>query len=309
MRKILAALLISTIFISCSKEPEIDNATMLDGDQIFDLSLSNPQDYLISSRFPNPTEVQKNTPVIIAAHGFTATTFEWDELREFADQKGSFLVSQVLLGGHGRTYDEFKNATWEDWGRSIEIEYQDLVAKGYRKIYIAASSTGGALVLNSLNSGVFNVNVKGIFLVDPIVVPSNKSLSLIGTLGPLIGYSTTELATGEKGHWYVYRPYQALRELMECINKTRKNLQDGMDLPPVTFMKVYKSLEDESADPVSAVLIYKGIKTVSPGQLEVEMLHSKLHVATRLRGRDGVTAEDRAMQSRIFTEMELKMLE
>jgi carboxylesterase len=32
-------------FIGCNPTPEIDNATMLDGDQIFDTSLDNPKKY------------------------------------------------------------------------------------------------------------------------------------------------------------------------------------------------------------------------------------------------------------------------
>ena len=40
---------------ACSKSPEIDNATMLDGDQIFDPSLYNPAKYLVSVGIANPT--------------------------------------------------------------------------------------------------------------------------------------------------------------------------------------------------------------------------------------------------------------
>jgi carboxylesterase len=97
--KYISAILLIT-FVACNPVPEIDDATMLDGDQIFDLSLTQPEKYLVSEYLPTPTEAQKDTPVIIAAHGYTATTFEWDELRDFADSARTFYVSQVLLGGH-----------------------------------------------------------------------------------------------------------------------------------------------------------------------------------------------------------------
>lgn len=304
--QIFYIILLVVLFSTCAKEPDIDNATMLDGDQIFDLSISHPEDYLISAKYPNPSETQKNTPVIIAAHGYSASTFEWDEFSEFAEQKGSFLVSQVLLGGHGRTYEDFKKATWRDWGATIVSEYNKLNDLGYKKIYVIGSSTGCPLIINLINIGVFNQGVKpkGVFLIDPIIISSNKTLTLVNALGPVLGFTTTELSDGEKGHWYVYRPYQSLSQLMDLINLTRKDLENGISLPEGTIMKTYKSTIDDSADPVSAVLIYKGITTAVGSKTEVEMISSRLHVFTRLKGRDGVTQADRDLQSRVFSEIE-----
>lgn len=40
---------------ACNPQPDIDDTTMLDGTQINDLSLYNPEDYLVSLALPNPT--------------------------------------------------------------------------------------------------------------------------------------------------------------------------------------------------------------------------------------------------------------
>jgi len=297
------------IFASCSKTPDINNATMLDGDQIYDPSLAHPEKYLVSKYISSPTALQKDTPVIIAAHGYTATTFEWDELRSFADSAKTFYVSQVLLGGHGRTYQDFKKATWKDWQSSIMDEYRKLDSLGFKKIYLAGSSTGAPLIINMVKSGFFEnyTKPKGIFLVDPIIVSSNKTLTLVGLLGPVLGYTTVNLPTGEQGHWYVYRPQETLKQLMALIDITRNDLQKGIQLPTGTYMKVYKSKSDDTADPVSALLIYKGIQTSNNGNIDVEMINSKLHVFTRLAGRDGVTEADKAIQVKVFNEMEVRM--
>jgi len=297
------------IFASCSKTPDINNATMLDGDQIYDPSLAHPEKYLVSKYISSPTALQKDTPVIIAAHGYTATTFEWDELRSFADSAKTFYVSQVLLGGHGRTYQDFKKATWKDWQSSIMDEYRKLDSLGFKKIYLAGSSTGAPLIINMVKSGFFEnyTKPKGIFLVDPIIVSSNKTLTLVGLLGPVLGYTTVDLPTGEQGHWYVYRPQETLKQLMALIDITRNDLQKGIQLPTGTYMKVYKSKSDDTADPVSALLIYKGIQTSNNGNIDVEMINSKLHVFTRLAGRDGVTEADKAIQVKVFNEMEVRM--
>lgn len=300
----MAALLVFVLLVSCAKSPDINNETMLDGDQIFDMSLINPEDFLISARYPNPSEVLKNTPVVIAAHGFSASTFEWQEFSEFAETKGTFLVSQVLLGGHGRSHEEFKNATWKDWQSSIIDEYNKLSQLGYKNIYLIGSSTGCPLIINMVKTNALTrAKPKGIYLIDPIVISSNKTLTLVNALGPVLGYTTTNLDSGEEGHWYVYRPYQALIQLMELIDLVRKDLQHGITLPEGTKLKTYKSIVDDAADPVSAVLIYQGMKRSDGSKTAVEMVDSKLHVFTRLRGRESVTQADRDLQQRVFGEI------
>ena len=290
---------------ACNPQPDIDDATMLDGTQINDLSLYNPEDYLVSLALPNPTEAQKNTPVLIAAHGYSASTFEWDELQEFARQDGSFLVSQVLLGGHGRDFADFKAARWQDWQSSIRDEYRRLRAAGFRNISLTGSSTGAPLIVHLFTNGFFEVNgaPNEVFLIDPIVVSGNKTLVLVELLGPVLGYTTTDLDEGEKGKWYVYRPQESLRQLMALIDLTRKNLEKGITLTPGTRLKIYKSEIDRTADPVSAVMLHKGLRTATGAKVEVEMIPSDLHVFTRLRGRDRITPENKAQQQAAFNEI------
>lgn len=305
--KFFAAIFLIT---ACNPTPEIDDTIMLDGDQIFDLSLTNPENYLVSEYISNPSEIQKNTPVIIAAHGYSATTFEWDEFREFADSKGTFYVSQVLLGGHGRSYEDFKAAGWVDWQSSIIDEYKKLSNKGFKKIFLVGSSTGAPLIVQMLNSGIFDDYIlpKGIFLIDPIVVSSNKTLTMVGLLGPVLGYTTSVLDEGETGKWYVYRPQESLKQLMKLIDITRKDLQEGILYPDEMKIKVYKSSIDRTADPVSAVMLHKGLKSQSGNEIEVEMIDSELHVFTRLRGRNNISASDIALQQAAFNDMMSKML-
>lgn len=290
---------------ACNPQPDIDDATMLDGTQINDLSLYNPEDYLVSLALPNPTEAQKNTPVLIAAHGYSASTFEWDELQEFARQDGSFLVSQVLLGGHGRDFSDFKAARWQDWQSSIRDEYRRLRAAGFTNLSLVGSSTGAPLIVHLFTNGFFEVNgaPNEVFLIDPIVVSGNKTLVLVELLGPVLGYTTTDLDEGEKGKWYVYRPQESLRQLMDLIDLTRRNLEKGITLTPGTRLKIYKSEIDRTADPVSAVMLHKGLRTATGAKVEVEMIPSDLHVFTRLRGRDRITPENKAQQQAAFHEI------
>jgi len=292
------------VLSACSKTPDINNATMLDGDQIFDPSLYNPELYLVSVGIANPSAAQKNTPVVIAVHGYDATTFEWNEFRSYCDAKANVLVSQVLLGGHGRTYEEFKNSTWEDWQEPIMTEYDALRAKGYTNISFAGSSAACPLVMDLIKKGKIGDNgMKHIFMVDPIVIPSSKLLTIIGLVGPMMGYLETTMTAAEEGYWYHFRPQETLKQLLDLVDKSRKDLQKGFNLPAGIHVKVYKSIKDPTADAVSAVLISKGLKNSDGSKVDIEMIDSELHVFTRLNGRDNITQHDRDNQTHVFDDM------
>jgi carboxylesterase len=307
MKKVLIFLFLA--FVACNPVPKIDDATMMDGALISDVSLHEPEKFLVSAALPNPTEAQKDMPVIIAVHGYSASTFEWDEFREFADENGSFLVSQVLLGGHGVDYETFKMSSWKDWQQPIRDEYRRLRALGFKHISFAGSSTGATLIVNLFTSGFFEIfgSPDEIFLIDPIIIPRNKALALVGLLGPILGYTLTGLAEGEMGKWYFYRPQESLKQLHELITLTRGQLKEGITLTPGTRLKIFMADADDTVDPKSATLLHKGLRTADGAQVELQFIPTDLHVFTRLRGRNKVTQQHIDHQQATFKELTLRI--
>ena len=298
-------LLISFCFLSCNRSPSITDQD-LDGNVLFDLSLYQPEKYLVSAYKPNPSDQEKQIPVLIAAHGYSASTFEWDELRKYADSvKSGILISQVLLGGHGRTYQDFKNSTWRDWQASILLEYKKLVQAGYTNISFIGSSTGCPLILNLLyENSLSQIPPNQIILIDPIIIPSNKILSLAGIVGPMIGYTSVDFDSElERKHWYHYRPQETLQELLDIITVVRKELESGIALPPLTDLSIYKSKYDEVADRISGILIYNGIESNTMNSKEIDMVNSHIHVMTRLQGRNNITDNDISIQKMLFNQI------
>ena len=306
--KLSRLLFIVVWVLACSSEVEISE-DMLDSTFIYDPSVNNPQDYLLSYSNPNPTASEASTPVFIAIHGYSASTFEWEEFRSWSAGTPDYFISMVLLGGHGTTYEDFKSATWKDWQKSIKDEYEALVDAGYTNINFLGSSTSCTLIIDLLNEGYFEGSVipRNILFIDPIVIPSSKILSLVPVLGPILGYIEADNTAEEDRYWYHYRPQETLQELNAVITRVRKQLEKGITLPPNCSMKVYKSIKDPTADPVSAVLIYKGIRTSSKSPIEVEMIESKLHVYTRLDLRTGLSSKDLQNQQATFTDLSLKV--
>lgn len=305
MRQLILVLALAVTLASCGKDPVIEDSS-LDSGLFFDQSIYTPEKYLVSVAKPQPTAIERGKPVIIAIHGYGATTFEWDEFRTWAGARTDFSISQVLLGGHGRAYQTFKDSSWEDWRQPIMNEFEALEKEGYTNISFAGSSTGCTLILEMLASGYFNSHIKPkhVFLVDPIIIPAEKTLSLVGVLGPIIGYTTVDNTTAEEKYYYHYRPYETLKELRNVIGKVRKDLEKGFKLPQNCTLNVFKSDKDDVADPVSAVLIYKGLKNYNGSDVAVKMISSNLHVFTRLSGREITpSTKDKENRDNTFAEM------
>jgi carboxylesterase len=291
---------------ACGDSPLQYEAHWMDGPEVSDPSLNSPG-YSLSTR-PGMTAADLTRPVVIAVHGYSASTFEWQEFRDYAEGGSDVLVSLVLLGGHGRSVEEdFAPSTWRQWGQPILDEYAALVAQGYTRISIATASTGGALLLEQLAAGHYagDVRPRQLFLVDPIVIPTDKALTLIPFVRHLISAVQTDGTEEERAHWYSNRPPSTLAELYELTERVRSRLASGYRLPAGTAATVYKTSRDPTADPVSALLIYRGLRTSEGGRIAVQMFDSPLHVFTRLAARapTAVTAADRQRQQQVFDEM------
>jgi len=305
MKHLIYILLVCSALTACKKSdklPPIDNAIDLDGTTINDSSINHPENFLLSVANPTPSLLEKSTPVIIAVHGFSATTFEWLEFKNFVKAKSKALISVVLLGGHGRDYADFKKATWEEWQAPILQEYLTLRELGYTNISFIGSSTGCPLILEALSTNKLNTDVlKNVYFIDPIIVPSNKTLSLVSAVGPALGYSESTMELGENGFWYKYRPYQALEQLNDITQIMRKKLENGIHIPDHVSLTVYKAKKDGSADPISAALFYQGI--TNKQKFNVKIINSDLHVFTRLKGRNVITPEAIQLQNDVFNEI------
>lgn len=285
----------------------VDN--WLDGGHFTDPCLDSAAKCLVSERTP-PTDGEKDSlGIIIAVHGFTASSFEWGEFASFVDTARDFprvRVSRVVLGGHGRDLDSFRSSTWKGWGEPILAEYDSLVKLGYKRIGFACSSTGCPLLMQYLSAGEFDDRPapKWLFMIDPIVVPTAKILSLADALGPILGNSPDKGDSIEVHYWYVNRPEETLRQLYALINLVKNRLEDGFRLPAGTQAMVRKSKHDNSADPVGALMIYKGMRDSAGNHVDVKLVDSRLHVFTRLAARSSAPSPaDSALQLGAFREM------
>ena len=286
LNKAIVYSILVLLFVGCNKSPAIEDH-MLDGNIVFDPSINNPEEFLVSAKYPNPSSEDLDKHIIIAVHGYTASTFEWSEFNEWSVDT-SYRISQVLLGGHGRSYEDFKASTWEDWGESIMLEFEQLESLGYTKISLVGSSTGATLLLELVKSNYFDNRIapKNIFLIDPIVVPSSKLQSIAGIIGPMLVFVENNQSEEKDEHVYHFKPQETINELNKLMGIVRKGLEDGFVLPEGTDMKVFHSKNDPTANSLSTVLIYKGLTKSNGDKIDVQIMNSDIHVFTRLKLRE-----------------------
>jgi carboxylesterase len=142
-------------------------------------SALNDSGALVSLRTPEPTDAQKRQPVCVLVHGFSASSFEWQEFLSYAKNQVNerVLFSSVVLGGHGRDYNAFKDASYQDWIAPIIDEVTRLQRVGYTNISLFGISAGATGLLHSvLTDQIDGHAIRQLILMDPYIIPQDKSI-------------------------------------------------------------------------------------------------------------------------------------
>lgn len=232
---------------------------------------------LVSETVPAPTESQKDAKVVVLAHGYTASTYEMQALQEHLQAK-NFLVSNVLLGGHGTSVDAFAGTTWKDWGAPVATEYLKLRELGFRDVSVVGASTGGSLLLEMLASKKLTPAPQRVVLVAPLVMFKSNTIAFTGLLEWFGAKSSPNtLGKNAEGNWYRNRPVSTLKSLVDLTEIVKGRLRTGIPLEANSKALVIQSDQDPTVDPESAKLILGGVQ----GSVSLRIIHSQLHVPIR----------------------------
>ncbi|SIO27286.1 alpha/beta hydrolase [Halodesulfovibrio marinisediminis] len=79
-------------------------------------------------------------------HGWTGSTFEMEPLVAPLEEEG-YVVRNIMLPGHGTTFEDFQTTGWSDWEWAAEKEYEAL-AKEVDAVFVIGLSMGGTLSLH-----------------------------------------------------------------------------------------------------------------------------------------------------------------
>lgn len=266
-------------------------------------------DARVSLRFPSPTAAQLATPVIVTAHGFSASSYEWVEFRDYAEgrvdgePKGA-LVSLCVLAGHGRSTEAWAETTWKEWSDPTLEEYRALRALGYQRVYLALSSTAGALFVSDLLEGAFDdvAPPDGVYMVAPLVVLGEKLIYTMDFIGWAVGSVENDVNEEERKLFYTNVPAHVLSELRMAAESAENALREGVSLPPDMNVRVVGGAGDTVVDPVSFDLVGDGLLP-DGGSVAFEELDTDIHVHTRGVARTDFTDADIALQLETFDDI------
>lgn len=252
---------------------------------------------LVSQEFASPSEAEKDALVVVAVHGYTATTYELKPAADYLRSQG-IRVSEVLLGAHGTSIQDFEKSTWKTWEAPIVAEYQALRQEGYRNVALLGTSTGGTLILEALTSGKLVPAPKRLAMVAPLIEIKNKLAGYAGLLDWLgMKYVDTNPQGTSIGNWYRFRPAGTITSLVDLTEIMKFRLRTGVRLDGTKTL-VFQSKDDPTVDPVSAELLRQGLKS----DLEVELVDSSLHIPIWPDGVGGhaFSAQEAALRQQIL---------
>jgi carboxylesterase len=284
----------------CSCGPQFED-TWMDSPETQDPALSDPS-YLASNRAIPDDQLAE--PVLLAVHGFSASTFEFGELHTRLQDEPGIHLSRVLMGGHGRDVETWRATTPDDWFEPVLDELDALAARGHTNVSIVTSSTAGTLLLRALARGDFDDRAapREILMVDPLIEPLDQNLYALPAALWIDHVYYEEFTDEERRHWYSNRPREVLLGLLDVIEETKAALDETITLPAGTNLKLYISETDEAVDPRSPGLIEDGVEA-SGGTMEREDYDARFHVFVRGAARASFTGDDTALQQQAFDDM------
>lgn len=237
-------------------------------------------------------ENKKQKIGILMLHGFTACPSQFDELASFFTEKG-FEVLVPLIAGHGKTPEDLRKTSIDDWKNSVKQAYLNLKQNsdkifiigntfgsnlGFRLVrefnneQIGMVTMGAPIWLKHHNFILLRLNTYGFFrryykkpkrvyknviaFIKSFFAPKNKDLPF----APILSFSEREII-----------PTRSFRYFLNFIkNDTKPNLYK-VKIP----ILIAHSTADTVTQPKSAKFIYENIGS---GNKKIYWFDSNRHV-------------------------------
>ena len=236
--------------------------------------------------------VNEKTGVILV-HGFTGTPASMRPWAHFLNERG-YAVSVPLMPGHGTSWQDLNEVTWDQWPARLQIEV-DQMKKKCSQIFICGLSMGCG---NSLYVAARNQeSISGLILVNPMIHIPGIQIKFVNIISRLqksrasVGDDIKKPGVTEWG--YDALPIRGVAQLHKYLKLARAGLP-LIKTPTLVFHSV-----DDHVLPVSNTEIVMN-ELGARDKRRVELANS-YHVATL-----DYDAETIFENSRIFIEEHIR---
>lgn len=202
---------------------------------------------------------------VLVLHGFLGSPISiepWARGLHEAD----FTVSAPRLAGHGSSWQELNETTWQDWYESAEQAFLELKAQ-CESIFVAGFSMGGALALRLAE--IRGSEIDGVIALNPSIGDDRlifKAIPLLKYLVPTVKNGPSDIAKpGAPAHIYDRTPLRALDSLRALWRRVRPDLY-LVDLP----LMVAYSENDHTVNPKWAQYVLDNVYSPTVRELIFE---------------------------------------
>lgn len=194
---------------------------------------------------------------VLMVHGFTGSPASIRPWAEGLHSHG-FTVKVPRLPGHGTSWEEMNQTSWQDWFDAVETAFLEL-KKRHRRIFIAGFSMGGALSIRL--TAKRSREIEGLILVNPSIGDNRNFMKLVPVLKYLIpslkGRDTDVARPNPPRHSYGRTPLKALHSLQKLWRIVQSDLEK-IDSP----LMIGYSINDHVVHPRNSELVIENVASV-----------------------------------------------
>lgn len=194
---------------------------------------------------------------VLMIHGFTGSPISVRPWAEALHSAG-FTVSVPQLPGHGRTWSEMNETTWQHWFAEVERNFLALKER-HQRVFVAGFSMGGSLALYL--AAHRSREIEGLLLVNPSVKDDRISMKFVPLLKYIIpslgGRGTDVAAPNPPRHSYGRTPLKALHSLQLLWREVQRKLH-LVDTP----LFIGYSINDHVVDPKNSEFVIDSVASV-----------------------------------------------
>jgi carboxylesterase len=209
---------------------------------------------------------------VLLVHGFTGTPASMRPWAHYLNQHG-YTVSVPLMPGHGTSWHDLNQVSWQQWPEKVETELTEL-RKKCSQVFICALSMGGG---NSLYVAAKNQEkIDGLILVNPMIHIPGVQIKFVHIISRIqksrssVGDDIKKPGVTEWG--YDALPLKGVAQLYKYLKLARAGLP-SIKTPTLVFHSV-----DDHILPVSNTEIVLN-EIGSSDKSRIELVNS-YHVAT-----------------------------
>ncbi len=209
---------------------------------------------------------------ILVLHGFTGQPKSVKDWAIYLADAG-YTVRCPRLPGHGTSWQDMNNTTWQDWYDEAERNFREL-AETCDQVFVMGLSMGGSLTLRLAEEK--GDAISGIVLVNAAVHserPDRFALPVLRLVVPAFPGITNDIKkpdTDEGGYSKI--PLKAAYSLTQLWGRVKSDIAK-IDQPVLLF----RSADDHVVEPSNAAWI---LANVSSTDVEEVVLEESYHVAT-----------------------------